>query len=210
MIAALYVPGRSILHRLPAGAKLLGLAVLGTVLFPVNNPWALCGLALAIFLVYPACGLGWRRAVGQLRALAFFLVLIAASQWWLAGWAEAVAVSARLVALVLAASLVTYTTSLSAMMAALEGPLKPFARFGLRPEVVSFALTLAIRFIPVLMGLAKETREAMAARGRERAWFALAVPMIIRALRLADQVTEAVEARGMDVALEQTAPGKTP
>jgi biotin transport system permease protein len=207
VIAALHVPGTSVLHRLGPGIKLLALSGLGIGLFFVANPWILCACAVLALVAYPACGLGWRRAGAQLRALAVFLILIGATQAWIAGWTSAVEVCARLVTLVLAASLVTYTTALSALMETLERGLRPLAPLGARPQALAFTLTLTIRFIPVLMGLAKETRDAMAARGRERAWFAIAVPLIIRSLRLADQVSEAVEARGLDQVIEARADG---
>lgn len=200
MIAGLMVPGRSVLHRLPAGWKLAGLAVLGGALFPLTSPWLLSAVAVAVALAYPACGLGWRRVWVQVRGLGLFLILIAASQAWVSGWSDAVVVTARLLALVLAASLVTYTTAMSAMMETLERLLAPTARLGLNPAALSFSLSLAIRFVPVLTGLAREIQEATAARGRGRAWAAMAAPLVLRALRLADQVSEAVEARGLDSA----------
>ncbi|MCF8479228.1 MAG: energy-coupling factor transporter transmembrane protein EcfT [Rhodospirillum sp.] len=202
MIAGMHVPGVSVLHRAPVGLKLLTLAALGAGLFFVANPWILGTCAVFAFLAYPACGLGWGRGWAQIRALTFFLVLIAGSQAWLAGWASAAEVSARLLTLVLCATLVTFTTPLSALMETLERTLAPLRPLGVHPQALAFALTLTIRFIPVLMGLAQETREAMAARGRERAWFAMAVPLVIRALRMADQVAEAVEARGLDAVIE--------
>ncbi|WP_413204659.1 energy-coupling factor transporter transmembrane component T family protein [Rhodospirillum sp. A1_3_36] len=202
MIAAMHVPGASLLHRTPAGWKLLALAALGTGLFFVASPWILGACAALAFLAYPVCGLGWGRGWAQIRAMAFFLALIAGSQAWLAGWASAMEVTARLITLILGASLVTFTTPLSALMETLERILTPLRHLGVQPQALAFALTLTIRFIPVLMALAQETKEAMIARGRERAWFAMAVPLVIRALRMADQVAEAVEARGLDVVIE--------
>lgn len=198
MIAELHVPGRSLLHRAPAGAKLAGLALLGVGLFPLTAPGTLVALAAALALAYPACGLGWGRVVAQIRGLALFLGLIAASQAWIAGWAEAIAVTARVLALVLAAALVTYTTPLSALLDTLEQLAAPLARLGVPPTGLAFALGLAIRFIPVMLTLVEDSREALAARGRDRALTALALPLILRTLLLAEQVAEAVDARGLD------------
>ena len=59
-------------------------------------------------------------------------------------------------------------------------------------------LALAVRSVPVLVGLAADVRQARAARGAERSVRAFAVPFVIRALRHADRLGEALAARGVD------------
>ncbi|GEO80861.1 energy-coupling factor transporter transmembrane component T family protein [Pararhodospirillum oryzae] len=203
MIGSLHVPGHSLLHRLPAGVKLLGLSALGLALVFTPDPWILLGALGVVFLAYPLSGLGWRAPVRQGLGLLPLIALIAGTQAWLVGWQDAVMVSARLAALLLSATLVSLTTPLAATLAVLERLLAPLAWLGLAPRAVAFALGLTIRFVPVLGGLLRETREAAAARGRDRVAWALLVPLILRALRLADQVSEAVEARGLETHAER-------
>ncbi|CCG08035.1 energy-coupling factor transporter transmembrane component T family protein [Pararhodospirillum photometricum] len=203
MIDALHVPGRSWLHRLPAWLKLAGLAALSTGLVLVDDLWLLLGGLATVTLAYPLAGVG-RRLGRLLWSLVPLVGLIGLSQAWVMGPEAGAVVCARLTPLILAATLVTYTTSLSAMMAVLEGLLRPLRVVGLEPRAVAFALSLTLRFVPVLAGLARESREALAARGRDRALTALVQTLLLRALRLADQVSEAVEARG----LEATRPKK--
>jgi biotin transport system permease protein len=66
------------------------------------------------------------------------------------------------------------------------------------PERVALVLALAVRSVPVITELAAEVQQARAARGAERSLRAFAVPFVIRSLRHADRLGEALEARGVD------------
>jgi biotin transport system permease protein len=52
--------------------------------------------------------------------------------------------------------------------------------------------------VPVLTGLAAEVRQARRARGAGRSVRAFAVPLVIRTVRYADRLGEALIARGVD------------
>jgi biotin transport system permease protein len=58
-------------------------------------------------------------------------------------------------------------------------------------------LALTIRAIPVVSGLAQDVVEARRARGVERSARAFAVPLVIRSVRYADRLGEALAARGV-------------
>ena len=59
---------------------------------------------------------------------------------------------------------------------------------------VGLAISLAIRFIPAVAAIVEEVREAQRARGQDRSMIALAVPVIIRLLKMADEIAEAIDA----------------
>ena len=126
------------------------------------------------------------------------LVPLAAFQTWLGGPATASRVAGGLLVAVAAAALVTLTTRTEALLDALVGVLRPLRPLGVDPDRVGLVLALAVRSVPVLAGLAAEVREARAARGAERSLRAFAVPFVIRALRHADRLGEALAARGVD------------
>ena len=194
----MHVPGHSWLHRTRPGVKLAVLALLGGAAAWVSDARILAAAGLVVLAGYASAGVPLRRAWEQARALMLLLALAAAAQAWFEGPWTAAALLARILTLVWAAGLVTCTTPFTDMMEALERLLAPLARLGLRPRRLSFALTLAVRFIPTLYDMIRETREAQAARGLGRNPLALAVPLVIRAIRLADRVAEAVTARGLD------------
>ncbi|SJZ49148.1 energy-coupling factor transporter transmembrane component T family protein [Consotaella salsifontis] len=190
--------GSSAIHRMPAGIKLLALAVAGSAVVLVGD-WRvmLACLALAL-LLYPAAGLTFRDAARQLRPLLWMLVILFAAQAWFESFALAALVVLRIAALVALAALVTLTTPMAAMIAVVERVVSPFRRLGVDPEKVGLAFALALRFIPVIAAQAGEIREAQRARGLDRNLVALALPLIVRTLRTADAVADAVEARSFD------------
>ncbi len=66
---------------------------------------------------------------------------------------------------------------------------------GCKIEKVSLAISLAIRFIPVLVSITAEVRAAQRVRGLERNIFAIAMPVIIRTLKMGNEIAEALDAR---------------
>lgn len=197
-LLGLYLPGRSLLHRAPAGAKLLGLVVLAIVVQLVEPWWGRCLLLVAVLALYPPAGIGLRFALRQLRSLWWVLVGVAAAQLLLAGWQLAVSVVATILLLVLAAGLVTLTTTTTALTDVVVRVLGPFRRFGAAPERVGLLLALSIRAVPVVLGLAEQIREAQRARGLGASPRAFAVPLLVRALRHAQRMGDALVARGLD------------
>ncbi|WP_062017317.1 energy-coupling factor transporter transmembrane protein EcfT [Aureimonas sp. AU4] len=195
MIADLYRPGRTPAHRLPAGAKLAALAAIGTVLFLFPADWLSVG-ALALALATVGAMLGWRFAGRTLRTSAPIILLVAGFQFWFAGGESALVFGSRLAALLLLAALATATTRPSDIAAAIERLVAPVLRpLGVDPARVGLAVGLAIRFVPVLAAVASEIREAQAARGLDRSLVALAVPLVVRTLKMADEIAEAIDAR---------------
>lgn len=197
-LLGLYVPGASVLHRAPAGAKLLGLVGLAVVSQLLGLWWQRCLLLIGVLLLYPLARIGVGFALRQLRSLWWVLATIAVAQLALAGWQLAVSVVATIVLLVLAAGLVTLTTTTTALSDVVVSVLGPFRRFGVAPERVGLLLALSIRAVPVVLGLAEQIRDAQRARGLPIRPRAFAVPLLVRALRHAQQLGDALIARGLD------------
>ena len=101
-------------------------------------------------------------------------------------------------ALVLAAGLVTLTTRTSELVGAMVRVLGPLRRVGVDPERIGLLLALGIRSVFVVADIAAEVRDAQRARGLVGSPRAYAVPLIIRSLRHADELGEALVARGAD------------
>ncbi|MCW9042902.1 MAG: energy-coupling factor transporter transmembrane protein EcfT [Pseudopelagicola sp.] len=194
----LYRPGASPLHRLSPGPKLLAMMLCGTALFLVESlPLVAAALILTLGL-YRLAGLPLRLAAAQLRPLAVILVIFFALQYWLSGPLLAAFVVTRLAALILLASLVTLTTRASDMIDTITAALALLRPLGVNPAKVGLAISLALRFIPVLGQITAEVREAQKTRGLERSVIATALPVAIRTLKMADDISDAIEARGYD------------
>lgn len=193
-----YIPGHSFIHRAPPGLKLLIMAVLGTLLFVYpNTVFAAITLAI-IVLLYPLAHISFKVMLAQLKPIFIILVLLFAVQWLMVGWQSGLLVVLRLCALMLVASLITLTTRSSDMIDALEKRLTWLYYLGINPAKISLALSLALRFIPVLAAITQEVREAQKARGLNNSVIAVAIPVIVRTLKMADSIAAALEARAYD------------
>lgn len=197
MIPASQTRRDSPLHRLRPGAKLLGLFLFGVAVVAVPG-WlpALTALTLGLALTLLA-GLGAHGILRVLRGFAIVGVLLFAFQLWQHGWERGIEVVADLLALILAASAVTASTAVDDILDTIAWALRPLRRFGVSPERVSLAFSLAIRSIPLAIEVARETRQAARARGLERNLRAFAVPFAVRMVAHARDTGASLHARGL-------------
>ena len=203
MNLGLYVHRNSPLHRLPAGAKLMMLFAAGVSVFMVSNPLWLLPVLGAVGSLFVVARVPIRQALRQLRPAAILMAIIFLVHGAFTSWGLGFLVVLRFAILLLLAVLVTFTTRVSDMIETLERALAPLAPLGVNPEKVSLSLSLALRFIPLLFERFVEIREAQRARGLDRNIFALLMPLMVKTLKMADDLTEAIEARGYD-------PGRAP
>lgn len=195
-----YLARRTWLHGLPAGAKLAGLAGLSLALLPVTD-WRVVTLCLAgTVALYASLGREALRGLAFLRPLLPLLVVIAVLQGATDTWQAAAAAAARLVLMVLLANLVTVTTTMQELMDALAPLLSPLRRFGVSPKKLALAVALVVRFVPVLLARWQAREEAWRARTGRRASVRLIAPFLAETLRMAEQVAEALDARGFEAA----------
>lgn len=192
----LYEPGSSVLHRAPAGPSLLFVLVFAAATVAVSSPWWLGGACALVAAGFLGAGIPLRRVWPLLRTLALLVVLILAVQWWFLGPGRAVVVCLRIVAALGVASLFTLVTRIEDLVDAVERALGPLRRFGVDPERVGVVVGLTVQAVGTLAGIAGSVREAARARGAERSITAFAVPFVVRTLRYADELGEALAARG--------------
>lgn len=197
MMEPLYVDGDGLLHRIPAPYKLIVLVAAGAALFLVHR---LDGLALAfacgvLLLALSGAGAGalWRHVRGLLPILA----VVGGFTAWFDGGSHAAEILLRVAALMALALAVTLTTRTSDLIQVCERALYPLDRLGwIDAGRVALALALTLRFIPEIWRNYQDIREAQAARGLSRNALALTVPLLVRTLKRADEVGDAIDARG--------------
>jgi len=194
----LYVPGDSLLHRRPAGIKLVLLVALGVASVFLRSPLAVGVAAVAVMASYAVAGFTPVTAARQVWPMRWILLFIVAFQWWVRGWQSAVVVVGVIAVLVMAAALVTLTTRTSALVDVIVSVCRPLRLIGVDPDRVGLVIALAIRAVPIVAGFAAEIRDAQRARGVRPSPRAYAAPLIVRSLRHADAVGEALAARGLD------------
>lgn len=194
----LYRPGSSALHRLPAGVKLAGLAVGVLLLLRAGRPVTLAVAAAVVVALFAFARVPVVVALAQLRPLLWFAVLLLTVQWLLTDLGTASSLVVRLALTFALAALVTLTTRVTAMLDVLERVLGPLRRFGVSPERVGLVLALTIRGVPVVAAIVVTVRDAQRARGVGGRPWQLLVPVVVRVLRYADALGDALVARGVD------------
>ena len=157
---SLYVPGDSLIHRIPAGTKLMLLFAGSIALFAVSNIPLHVGELLAIAGLFHVARLPWRAVLRQLRTALLFMVPIFLFHVFITDWVLGLETVLRILALLLFAVLVTLTTKLSDMIDVLERTFRPLAYLGINPSKASMMLSMVIRFIPLMMREAQEILEA--------------------------------------------------
>jgi biotin transport system permease protein len=198
MLTSTFRPGTSLLHRSGAGAKLLGLLVFSTLLVSLQSPLTvLVGLVLVAGL-YGIAGFGVRTLAEQVWPLRWFVLFLVPFKWWSSGWQAAVVVVGTLVVAVVGAALVSLTTRVTDLLDVITRLLEPARAIGADPDRVALLLALTIRALPVIAATMHEARDARRARGLERSTRALVTPVVVRTIRHADRVGEALAARGID------------
>ncbi len=198
MSVGLYLHRDSPLHAVPAGVKMLGLLAAGTglLLFP-SLPVVSAALVVTLGLYWLA-RLRVREVLPVLRLSGFVLVPLFAVHALLSGLVPALEAVLRLAVLLLLATLVSLTTRASDMLESLQRALRPLGRLGVSPARLSLMLSLTLRFIPLLALWLREVQEAQRVRGLDRDPFAVLVPLLVKTLRTADALADAIDARGFD------------
>ncbi len=111
----------------------------------------------------------------------------------------------RLVYLVIGSSLLTYTTTPNKLTDGIESLLKPLNRIKVPVHEFAMMMSLALRFIPILLEEANRIIKAQSARGadfeegkiteRLRAMVSILVPLLVSSTRRAYDLALAMEAR---------------
>jgi biotin transport system permease protein len=197
LMAGLHQPGDTILHRLPVGTKVLGLAALSLAIVLVRDVGA-APVFLAVTLVLAAVAQVPLRSVWRAaRGVLVIAVVASLFQWWWYGGAKAAETFLDLLSLGLAALALTATTEVNEMVDALARWARPLKVLGVDPDRVALTVALTIGALPGTIALARETRDAARARGLERNPRAYLSPFVVRVVARAHESGDALHARGI-------------
>ena len=193
-----YVPGTTIIHRLNPSIKFVSLIVF----IIASTIWAHtlthAGICLAAPLLLLAVAKIPPKIVwGQLWPPLPFLLFLGAFNWWQQGWEKALVVTLVIMSSIGMAAVLTLTTPVPEMLEALEKALSPTARFGVPVESISLAISLTIRLIPLQFATVGEVLDARKARGADFSITAFGAPVMIRSIRRARVIGDALLARGV-------------
>jgi len=214
-----YVPGRSFLHRLDPRTKLLSTMLLSIVVLRASDFQDIAALS-SVFLVFslPA-KLGIRHHFKALRPMLLFFLFIFLVQSMFSGgesifsmgmlgisyeglWKGAL-VTSRFILLVLFASLLISTTSPALLTLGIEKMLRPLplSLLGISSHDLAIMMSISMRFVPLLHISLEQIAQAQVSRGMDlrrnplKGVSSLAVPMVHSTLRMAEDMSMAMESR---------------
>ncbi len=216
-----YYPVASVLHRLDPRTKLFGTMVFIISLFVADSIWAYLAATVFLAAAIKISHVPFRFMVRGLKAI-IFLLLISVSfnlfltqgevlfqLWFLKvtkeGLKTAGFMGVRLIYLVVGSSVMTLTTTPNELTDGLEKSLGFLKKIGLPVHEVSMMMSIALRFIPILVEETDKIMKAQMARGadfesgnmiqRAKNMIPLLVPLFISAFRRATDLAMAMEAR---------------
>jgi energy-coupling factor transport system permease protein len=192
----------SIISNLDPRSKLIA-AIVATLLLMASHQWTFLTLALALLILMVLLLHRGRSWVAFLKGLGFTALIFFVIAWTAFDLLTGIVAGLRLLTMGTAFFLFFQTTSPESLSNAL-------IKAGL-PYPFAFVLSASMQFIPVLVRRATSIRDAQRSRGIPldssmgiiRHLPALAGPLLIQAFKLADELAEAMEARGFGV------PGRT-
>lgn len=193
---SVYLQGGSWAHRLPAGLKLLLVAIGSLLLFKTQDIGVFLACFTAILAAYASLGRGGMARLRLLKGLSVFLAAILVLHWLSGTMMEGVVAVLRLCVMVLAASFVSMTTRMDDMLCAVMPLFKPLEWLGLSARKPALGVTLVLRFAPHMLEIYTMLQEAYQARTGQRTSWRLIAPFALQALKVSDNVSEALVARG--------------
>lgn len=216
-----YYQTDSVIHRLDPRVKLVATIAFLCSLFIVKN--FIGYLIAAIFLgcMIKLSHVPFRYMIKGMRAIVFLLLLtfvfnlfltpgeVVWSAWKLQitkeGISLAVKMAIRLTFLIIGSSVMTLTTTPNNLTDGMEKLMKPLRIFKVPVHEVAMMMSIALRFIPILLEETDKIMKAQMARGADfetgnlikkaKNLVPLLVPLFISAFRRANDLAMAMEAR---------------
>lgn len=215
-----YYPADSILHRLDPRVKFVGTIVYVVSLFLFHNWGYLLGTVFLAVMIklskvpFKFITKGLKSIFVLLAITMVFNILFTPGEVLVRIWkititregvAMACRMSVRLIFLMIGSSLMTLTTTPNQLTDALESLLGPLKKIHVPVHEISMMMSIALRFIPILLEETDKIMKAQMARGadfetgnlfaRAKAMIPLLVPLFVSAFRRAGELAMAMEAR---------------
>ena len=217
-----FFPGNSLVHRLDPRMKLVFTFIYIIVIFLCKNFLALGAMVLFLLISVLLSKISL-KLIGKSIKPVFIIVLITSVLQIIyndkgialieygkfhittGGVFTALFTTVRIVSLVVASSLLTYTTSPTLLTDAIERLFSPLKIVGINVHSIAMMMTIALRFIPTLIDEVDKIMSAQKSRGadlengnlvqRGKALIPIFVPLFINSFSRAYELAFAMECR---------------
>jgi len=215
-----YIPRPSVVHALDPRVKILATLMLSMTILQAGPAKA---VVLSIFLLGGAwlSRLSWRDIGAALKPLVFFFCFLFLLHLFFTdgrplfpafpaitaeGLSRALITTWQFMALVVCAALLTMTTTPSELISGIERLLRPLRAVRISSHDLAIMVSLALRFVPMLLLEFHRLREAQLSRGadfragsimtRLKKISSLTSVLVIQTFQRADELAQAMEGRG--------------
>ena len=216
-----YYPVDSVIHKLDPRVKLFGTMIYVISLFCIKGVVGFAVATLFMAGVITLSQVPFKFMVKGLKAIMILMLITAlfnlfltpgevlVSFWVLEitkeGLQNAILMTIRLTYLILGTSIMTLTTTPNQLTDGLEKSLRPLNKIKVPVHAIAMMMSIALRFIPILIEETDKIMKAQMARGadfesgsmlkRVKNMIPLLVPLFVSAFRRADDLAMAMEAR---------------
>ncbi|MBQ8038686.1 MAG: energy-coupling factor transporter transmembrane protein EcfT [Lachnospiraceae bacterium] len=216
-----YYQADSVIHKMDPRVKLIATFVFIISLFVVDNfiGYGICFLFLAIAIALSKVPV--KFMLRGMKAILFLLIITvifnlfltpgdALVSFWVftitkQGVKMAFTMAMRLSMLIVGSSVMTLTTTPNNLTDGLESVMKPLKKIKVPVHEIAMMMSIALRFIPILLEETDKIMKAQIARGADfesgnlfkkaKSMVPLLVPLFISAFRRANDLAMAMEAR---------------
>lgn len=216
-----YYQTESPIHGLDPRVKLMGTVVFIISLFVGKSIWAYLFITAFLFAMIKLSKVPLKFIVKGLKAILIIIIISAAFNLFLTdgevvvqiwkltitkeGIYQAVFMVIRLIYLIMGSSIMTLTTTPNHLTDGLEKSMGFLKKVKVPVHEISMMMSIALRFIPILIDETDKIMKAQMARGadfeqgnllkRAKAMIPILVPLFVSAFRRANELAMAMEAR---------------
>lgn len=223
-----YLPVNSWLHNIDPRVKIMSMVLMLVAIFIPAGWWGYLILGMVLLFCIVTAKIGVSYVIKSLKPMLFMMLFLMIINIFVLKtgkvvltlgnfkiYSDAIFQTAfiviRLVLMISVTTLLTATTKPTDMTLGIEDLLSPFKRFGVPAHEIAMMISIALRFIPTLIEETNRIMQAQSSRGvdfqegtlKEKVTgiLSLIVPMFVSAFQRAEDLADAMEARGY-------APGK--
>ena len=216
-----YYHADSVIHKLDPRTKVVGTFVFIIALFCVSSVWGYLLAAVFLACVIKLSTVPFKYMVKGMKPILVLMLITVIfnlfltpgdpvwSIWKLVITKQGITVAGemaiRLIFLIMGSSVMTLTTTPNSLTDGLERLLKPLKKIKVPVHEISMMMSIALRFIPILIEETDKIMKAQMARGADfesgnifkkaKSLIPLLVPLFISAFRRANDLAMAMEAR---------------